>query len=67
MPCQRECISCSERLVGADEDYRGNVGVILFNHSDVAFDSKLFVHASVRLYVTDSCCLRALMKLVCVL
>jgi len=21
----------------ADEDYRGNVGVILFNHSDAAF------------------------------
>lgn len=23
-----------------DEDYRGNVGVILFNHSDVNFDGK---------------------------
>ena len=30
----------SLRLCFSDEDYRGNVGVILFNHSDVPFAVK---------------------------
>jgi deoxycytidine triphosphate deaminase len=43
-----------------DEDYRGNVGVVLFNHSDVDFEGKLYFLHSLFVHTNRRRCRRQL-------